>query len=73
MRQTFPIPACCTRCGHQADIFVDDELLAKALEEYRLARVAALWRPLLVRRMFASWIICAGLGGALGFVFGVLQ
>lgn len=65
-RKTFPIPASCSKCGHQADVFVDDEQLAKDLEAYRRSRFAALWRPLAVRRIF----ILAGVAFALGVLVG---
>lgn len=62
----FPINANCTECGHSGQIFVSDEVLAKDLEKHLKGRAFALWRPLVVRRMVASWLIVALIGFAVG-------
>ncbi len=70
-KKTFPIPATCTKCGHSADIFVDDAAVAKALDEYRKSRTLALWQPLVVKRMIISWGIVFMVGIVVGVLIGV--
>lgn len=58
----------CSKCGHSAPLFISDENLAKQLDEYARSRMLALWRPLMVRRIF----LALGAAFALGVIVGRL-
>jgi hypothetical protein len=66
-KRTFPIPANCTQCGHQGDIFIEDESLHKAMEDFKKSRLLAVWAQIAVPRMVASWLALFALGLAIGF------
>jgi hypothetical protein len=68
VKKTFPIKATCTQCGHSAEVFIDDERAAIALETYKKEVFLALWRPLIVKRIVISW----GVAVASGFLLGRL-
>lgn len=61
--KTFPqIVPTCSSCGHSAPLYISDENVAKQLEEYTRGRFAALWAPLMVRRIFAALAVAFVLG-----------
>lgn len=65
-RKTFPIPATCSECGHQGDLFVDDERVALAVKEYTKSRMDRAWSALMVRRVVILLAIMFTLGVVLG-------
>jgi hypothetical protein len=65
-RKTWPIKADCSQCGHEGEIFVDDELLAKTVNGYIKSRADRAWGALCVRRV----LILLGVVFALGALAG---
>jgi hypothetical protein len=56
----------CSNSGHSAPLFISDENVAKALEEYTRSRFGALWAPLLVKRLFIALLVAFALGVVVG-------
>jgi hypothetical protein len=69
MKKKFPITAECSKCGHSGQLFMDDESAMKQMLEFIRTSTVSLWRPLLVRRMFVSWLVLF----IIGFLAGRLR
>ncbi len=62
----FDIPICCSKCGHQGKLFVDDAITLENIKKAMRDSVRAGWMPLATRR----FILLLTITFLLGFICG---